>query len=415
MLKKFLISDKFFVLADQVVVSAAAFATNLLLAKALGLQQFGIFSLVGLIQFFCLSISMGITTQVYQVVYPTKSIEEQKKYTTNLFYILLVCLIGFLALGILFFATTQFYFYEYKATILVSIFSTLLFLLQDFIRKVLLTQLLFKKAFIIDVITNIAQLGILLILWIMNLLTLNIAIVIVGATFIPSIILGLFWIKPTKLVKRDLLQIWREQKTKTGWLLMSNLLQWGTGYFFVIAASWWVGAAALGALRLAQYIFGLLNVVLQAFENYVLPKASASSSNNPSAYLKVIARKMLLFMLPILVTLAIFGKQILVLAGGKECEPFAYVMYGMSAIYLLITIGYPVRIGIRSQQLNQQYFKGYILSMIFSVTTVYWLLHNFQLIGVLAGLFIIQCITIGYWMMVLQKRQILSWKSYILF
>lgn len=402
-------------LADQVVVSAAAFATNLLLAKALGLKQFGIFSLVGLIQFFCLSVSMGITTQIYQVVYPTKNIEEQKKYTTNLFYILLVCLIGFLVLGGLFFATTHFYFHEYKATILVAIFSTLLFLLQDFIRKVLLTQLLFKKALIIDVITNIAQLVILLILWIMNLLTLNLAIVIVGATFIPSIILGLVWVKPTKPVKHDLVQTWNEQKTKTGWLLMSNLLQWGTGYFFVIAASWWVGAAALGALRLAQYIFGLLNVVLQAFENYVLPKASASSSKNPSAYLKVIARKMLLFMLPILITLAIFGKQILVLAGGKECEPFAYVMYGMSAIYLLITIGYPVRIGIRSQQLNQQYFKGYILSMIFSVTTVYWLLHNFQLMGVLVGLFIIQCITIGYWMMVLQKRKILSWKSYILF
>ena len=43
---------------------------------------------------------------------------------------------------------------------------------------------------------------------------------------------------------------------------------------FIVTSGVYLGVAALGAFRLVQSLFGILNLVLQTFENYVLPQAS---------------------------------------------------------------------------------------------------------------------------------------------
>lgn len=413
-IRQLLYSDKFYVLADQVVVSGASFATNLLLAKALGLTGFGIFSIIGLVQFFCLTISMGITTQIFQVIYPGLNSQQKMSYTSGLLMLQSIFLFLLLLVAVLFYIFLPSTFSNYKTVIPVASISIGLFLLQDAIRKILITQLLFKKAFVIDTVTNALQMLLLLAAWYKLILTVETAWIIIGITFMPSIVIGLFGIEFSKFSNSALQYAWQLQKDKMGWILSSNLLQWCTGYFFVIAAGWWLGAAALGALRLAQYLFGLLNVALQAMENYTLPKF-AGLKDKHAEYLATLKKQMLLLMLPLLVLLSLFSKQILVAAGGESYASYNYVIYGLSIVYLLITIGYPVRIAIRSNHLNKQYFTGYILAAIFSFSSAYFLLHNWQLYGVLAGLIFTQCITIGYWMIVLQHKKILTWKSFIWF
>jgi O-antigen/teichoic acid export membrane protein len=413
-IKQLFNSDKFYVLADQVVVSGVSFVTNLLLAKALGLTNFGLFSMIGLVQFFCLTVSMGMTTQIFQVVYPGLNSQQKMNYTSGLLMLQFIFLFLLLFVGVIFYSFLPLSFSSYKTLIPVACISISLFLLQDAIRKILITQLFFKKAFVIDVLTNVLQLLVLVIAWYKALLTVKTAWLIIGITFIPSIIIGLLSINFSRFSLSSLQYALQLQKDKMGWMLSSNLLQWCTGYFFVIAAGWWLGAAALGALRLAQYLFGLLNVALQAMENYTLPKF-AGLKDKQAEYLATLKKQMLMLMLPLLAVLSIFSKQILILAGGESYAAYNYVIYGLSLVYILITIGYPVRIAIRSNHLNKQYFIGYILAAIFTISSAYFLLHNWQLYGVLAGLIFTQCITIGYWMVVLQHKKILTWKSFIWF
>lgn len=413
-IKQLFNSDKFYVLADQVVVSGVSFATNLLLAKALGLTNFGIFSMIALVQFFCLTISMGITTQVFQVVYPGLNTFQKQCYTSGLLLMQFAFMLVLLCIGFLLYFFLPPTFNGYKTVIPVATIAIALFLLQDAIRKILITQLLFKKAFVIDTVTNTLQLLLLLAAWYKQILTVENSWIIIGITFIPSIIIGLLGIEFSKFSLSSFQYAWQLQKDKMGWMLSSNLLQWCTGYFFVIAAGWWLGAAALGALRLAQYLFGLLNVALQAMENYTLPKF-AGLKDKQAEYLATLKKQMLMLMLPLLAVLSLFSKQILILAGGKSYAAYNYVIYGLSLVYVLITIGYPVRIAIRSNHLNKQYFIGYILAAIFTIGSAYILLHNWQLYGVLAGLIFTQCITIGYWMVVLQHKKMLTWKSFIWF
>jgi O-antigen/teichoic acid export membrane protein len=319
-----------------------------------------------------------------------------------------------LVIGFLFYFFLPPAFNDYQTVIPVATVAIALFLLQDAIRKILITQLFFKKAFVIDVVTNILQLLVLLVAWYKALLTVQTAWVIIGITFIPSITVGLLGINFSKFSISSFSYAWQIQKDKLGWILSSNLLQWCTGYFFVIAAGWWLGAAALGALRLAQYLFGALNVALQAMENYTLPKFAALKIKQ-AEYLATLKKQMLLLMLPLLTVLSFFAKQILLLAGGESYATYNYVIHGLSLVYLLITIGYPIRIAIRSNHLNKQYFTGYILAAIFTISSAYYLLHNWALYGVLAGLIFTQFITIFYWMIVLQNKKILTWKSFIWF
>ena len=157
----------------------------------------------------------------------------------------------------------------------------------------------------------------------------------------------------------------------------------------------------MGALRLAQYIFGLLNILLQAIENYALPKAVLIEDK--VVYFKVLLKKMLLIILPILALMSFAATQVFHYAGGDSYNGYEYVIYGLCIVYLLTTISYPIRIIIRSLHLNREYFMGYLFSTIFSACTAFLLLKNFGLYGVLIGLAITQIITNSFWAISLKK------------
>ena len=94
------------------------------------------------------------------------------------------------------------------------------------------------------------------------------------------------------------------------WFFMTAISQWWAGNLFVVASGVYLGAVALGALRLAQSLFGILNVILQTFENYVLPQtASKMNDSIPEgiAYLKNLSLKAAWIFSPILILSSIFA------------------------------------------------------------------------------------------------------------
>ncbi|BAV06890.1 Membrane protein involved in the export of O-antigen and teichoic acid [Filimonas lacunae] len=409
------IQAKYQVMADQLVVSGAGFCTSLLLARALGIVEFGRFSGIVMIQLFILSITMAFTTQVYQVVQPSLNEGDARLFTKGL----LGQQIGFAALLLLVVLAACFAFPlsvnrlggHAQATVLWAGVATVLYLLQDFLRRVFITCNKTSHALIIDVLNNALQLAGLCWAWYYHQLTLCVAWAIIALSYLPAVATGMVLLNAGKLTKAAAGFTWKVQKSKSGWLLGSSLLQWGAGYFFVMAAGWYIGAAALGALRLAQYIFGILNVLLQAIESYALPRAAAHTAHLQH-YWRVLLQKSLLLMLPVLIALSVFARPVLTLAGGVQYAQYAFVMYGLSLVYVLITIGYPVRIAIRSLHLDKAYFMAYILAVAVSVAVAPWLLQHWQLYGVLCGLFLSQFICITYWLIILQRKKSLLWKSY---
>jgi O-antigen/teichoic acid export membrane protein len=405
---------KILVLSDQAVVSGSSFLTNIIIAHALGIEGYGKFSVIILIQLFLLSLQQAASSGIYQVMYARFETNIQHKYTNGLFYQQVLVYTILILLSCVFYLVLPKLTNGYETVFLPAILATLLFLLQDFLRKVLLTKQHEAKALIIDCITNGLQIGLLVVLAYYNMLTLSLSCWVIFGTFVPSVIVGIIWIKPGWINFSNIAFCLAQNKKQSSWMLLSALLQWFAGNFFVVAAGWWLGMAALGALRLAQYIFGLLNVLLQAIENYALPAASKLEASSLSLvrFVKRVLLKSILIMGPALLLIVIFAKQLLVLSGGVGYINYAYVMYGLTINYLVIVLGLPVRIALRVKLLSQHYFFGYAIATGFSLATANWLIGRWELSGVLCGLFCTQVIVIMYWLIILNKKKVFTWKLF---
>lgn len=402
------------VFADQAIVSGSSFVTNIMVARSLGVSNYGKFSVIILIQLFLLSLQQAVSSGVYQVMFGGLEEKLKNSYTNGLFYIQLFLYVGLIGLSCFSYFLFPSSVIGYENIFMPAIVGTLLFLLQDFLRKVLLSKKEEWKALMIDAITNIVQIILLAVYAFTGKLTLPIACWIIALTFIPSIIAGIVWVKPGSISFANMQLTFGIHKKQSPWMLMSALLQWFAGNFFVVAAGVWLGIAALGALRLAQYIFGLLNVLLQAIENYALPHASILQKTPAqfNGFLKNIFRKTFLMIAPVLLILSIFARQILQFSGGASYVEYSYVIHGLSLVYVLILTGLPIRIALRVRLLNQNYFIGYLLASAFSMLTAKWLIRDWHLIGVLSGLFITQLIVIIYWSAILTRKKILTWKLF---
>ena len=118
---------------------------------------------------------------------------------------------------------------------------------------------------------------------------------------------------------------------------------------------------------------------------------------------------------PLLLLIFVGADNILMLAGGSEYAGYAYVLQGLSVLYVFVGIGQPVRCMIRSLELHPAFFRGYLMTLGFALCFSQPLIRQFGLPGVLAGLIISQIILIIYWGIILHTNNKISWKSFISF
>lgn len=182
-------------------------------------------------------------------------------------------------------------------------------------------------------------------------------------------------------------------------------------------AGFFVGLAAIGALRLAQTLCGVLNAVLQVLENYSLPRASvilsAENMQQFRDYLFTTGKQTILLAVPFLFTLIAFPRQVMLFAGGAEFIAYTYVLQGMALVYTIILVGYPIRLAIRALLMNREFFIAYAASGIFSLLAVKTIIAQWHLAGVLVALTVNQLLVLFYWTWVLKRKNIVIWKSFM--
>jgi O-antigen/teichoic acid export membrane protein len=197
-------------------------------------------------------------------------------------------------------------------------------------------------------------------------------------------------------------------------LFFTAVSQWWSGNLFVVASGIYLGTAALGALRLGQSLFGVLNVLLQTFENYILPQTALKIQQSQSigiSYLKEMNQKLAYVFIPVLLLVFIFSSFLITLAGGKDFTEYAFVLKGLSILYIFILLSQPIRFYFRSMQMNSHFFYAYFISLVFALSTSHWLISAYGLQGAIAGLIGSQILLLTYWSIILQLKNINIWKS----
>jgi O-antigen/teichoic acid export membrane protein len=397
------------ILADQAVFSGTSFLLTIILAHRLDPASFGVFSGLMLGLYLIVSLIGALVMQPLQV---NVSVNNNAHYLSFVFWAQtsLTLLTAILLFGL---ATNLFP--EFSISVSMLTFS-IGFVFQDYLRKLFLALNKPFQSLFVDAITATGQIMVLTWLILNEKNELETIVFLLGLAYLPAILTGIIILKPFYFDATLWKSFLTMHITQGGWLLISAATQWWAGNLFVVASGFYIGVQSLGALRLVQSLFGVLNVLLQTFENYVLPQTARllfKSKNDAIQYLRSIVLKTSILIVPILLLLYVFSDQLIVLAGGQDYRQYGFLFRGMAILYVLIFVSQPIRIAIRALILNRYFLYGYLISLLFALLSSKFLLSHYELLGAIAGLIGSQILLIVYWQFILHRKKFYLWKSFI--
>lgn len=403
--------DKLDILLDQAIYSGTSFLSGVLLARVLGIANFGLFMAIVLVCHLLVSMANAVTINISMTLLP--GIHEKDAYRG--FVLLLQLFIVVIFVFLLF--VISYIPLEAMEEVMCHSFSSYVYitfmLLFDFFRKSLIIERSFKKLIRAEVVFCILQLSILLFLLIGEIDQLQTVILWLS---LPLFVSTAMMIQVQSRVfnwSNRYLAYLKTHIREGKWLLYTSALQWWSSNLFVLSSGVVLGAGALGAFRLVQSLFGVINIFLQAFENYVLPLASEkllNSVESSQVFIKDISKKTLVLLGSVLVVVILSSKWIILLLGGAEFADYAFLIRAMGLLYFIVLFGYPVRIAVRMLSFNRAFFAGYVITFLFSLASFSFFLNGFGLWGVVIGLMINQLISQLFWQYILNKNKYFVWK-----
>lgn len=400
-------SNKAIVLIDQIVSSGSNFFVTLFLARFMQISNFAVYSTIILVGFLLISFSNALIIQPFQVA--AIKFKFARLYSSFLFYsqigfILLILIVSFIIHH--FIKDPGFTFWN------VALFIVGL-LMQDYFRKFYLIKGQLLMALVCDSLFAFGQFVSVLIIYNFSNFDVDNVLLLTGISALLSVTVSVAKLAPS--INRFFL--WKKfycYHFKEGfWLSLVSFIQWGSANLFIVSLGIFINIESLGAFRLIQSLFGVLNILFQTFENYVLPNASKIYNISVALskeYIRKTSIKSSILIGTVLFILFLFSEQLIFVAAGTKYIQYSYVVKGMCLLYFILFIGYPIRISIRMLLLNRIFFAGYLLSFVFSIVCFNFLLKTWQLNGVIIGLICNQLIMLLFWNYKLEKKGFKLWK-----
>lgn len=398
-------SPTLLVLFDQLMYSGSNFMITIFLARLLSITEFGLFSSIIIYTYLLLSILSAFLIQPFQIAYPKT--ENKNEYFQFILYSVMFSFLLISAVHFLIYLFLQIKSFSF----LTLTFFFITYIFQDLLRKTLLTKnaihsVVYMDAyFLFSIVSGYFILD--------KSLNLNSALLIISISNVASISFGILPLLKTFQKTIDWKTYLKSHILQGKWFVSVSLLQWGNSNLIVLFSGLYIGLEGIGALRLVQSFFGILNVLLQVVENYFLPKIAQlyhENSQTAKQYLLKITFNGLLIFGSVLLLLFMFPDKAIAFAGGIQYIKYSYLVQFMVVLYLIIFLGYPIRIMIRIKLLNQSFFFGYLFAFAFTLISFQWLLANYSISGAVLGLISNQLIMLLYWQFQLKKNHLLSWK-----
>ncbi|WP_312342528.1 lipopolysaccharide biosynthesis protein [Chryseobacterium binzhouense] len=393
------------VFADQLIFSGTNFLLTFLLARKLNISDFGLFSSVLLVTYLLVGICNAIVVQPLQILAAKELTKKSLGFVFQASVILIV-IFALLIFIIKFLPVSALSFFRDHISAIIVFASAYVF--QDFMRKVLLTIDRIQLVLFIDSIFLL----VFPLIWSGKDLDLGKSLLMIGIVNAVASLPGIWYCLKNAEFSLKNTSLFHYHFTEGKWLLSASVVQWFSSNFFTLVAGIYLGVNALGALRLVQSFFGVINVILQTVENYYLPKTAQLHYQDKKEEKKSLIFSMSKGMMALGIVIAgffIFSEPLITLLGGQKYQQYGFVIKLVSVLYVVILYSYPTRISIRVLEQNKAFFTGYCISFVFSLLSFHFLLKYGALYGAVAGLVINQILMIVYWKILLNRKQISVW------
>jgi O-antigen/teichoic acid export membrane protein len=385
-------------MADQAMVSGVNFLTGLLLARFLGLEAFGRFTLLWMVIQFLNSLQFSLISAPMMSIGPKqKDADKSAYYNAVLAHQFLFSIATFVII--------------YIGSYIVDIFkpewglyqvalpfalASFFFQNQDFIRRYFFCQNKIKTAFLNDFISYMGQILIIICLF------LNFEVLVPHVLWIIAFTSGIAVIWGLKKVDFHIVNfnqiaiVAKRNIILSKWMTASAIMEWTSGNFFILSAGAILGPYSVGVLKAAQNIVGVTHILFQGLENIMPIKASLNLVNSGADGLKKYIKSTLIIggsaISLICLFVWYFADELMPLVYGDTYSEYGNVLRWYTVIYLLIFICLPVRVGLRALEKTRSIFIAYVLMTIFSFTCSTVMIENWALNGALSGILITQII-----------------------
>lgn len=385
--------------ADQMMVSGTSFLLGILLVRALGLENYGIFALLWMLVLFALGINQAVITKPMLSLAPKMNATDASSYLNNIL-VLQVGLSLFIAIvSLLLYSLSNLNAFEIPYASFIPIITGLLFfqMAHDYYRKRCFIEDKVSLAFVIDAVLCLGQLTLIAFFWIQNQLTLELTLTLILVANVISVFIGAISYSIQLNNFSTIFNDWKKQFKFSKWLLGTAILQWFSGNYFIIIGAAIIGPIAVGALRMVQNIMGFFHILFLSLEN-IAPIEAARKLNVGGwlamvDYLKKMTYKIGMVFFVMLLFISVGAPWIIQLLYGAEYTSFSYVVVTYCGLYVFVFLSIPLQFALRTIEMTYPLFIGYISATLFSFLSAHFFLENWGMNGLLAGLIITQLIT----------------------
>jgi len=390
-------------LVDQGVVSGVNFLTMVLLARLLGVEQFGKFSIAWLVLLFFKSIQAALVVAPMMTIGPKQRDDEQALYYgavilqqvgIALLTFLLIVLgiwiaellpldLGLTGLGLALGAAA--------ATDQV----------QDFVRRYLYTHQRAFAAFLNDVICFGIRIALLIGLYMYAKSSASgaLALWLIAIASALAAGVGVWLIGPVRFDRRSFVSVCGHHWAFSKWIFGSAIFRWMSGHLIVLMSGGILGAYAVGAIRSTTNVLAPVQVFLLALANIAPVKAARLFHEHGAQPLLRYLGKLSIAGFAMTAAMVIFGSlfasQIVGLLYGDEYRPFAYLIHWWAVIYLVGFLEFPLETGLKAIEHTRPLFYTVVIEAIFAAATSYLLAFHFGLPGVMFGLLVVKIIPVS--------------------
>jgi O-antigen/teichoic acid export membrane protein len=187
---------------------------------------------------------------------------------------------------------------------------------------------------------------------------------------------------------------WREFSLRhwhfSKWQIGTLILSWASGQIFLIFAGAIIGASAVGILMAAQSVMAITHIFILGLQNFLPVHASKIYREGGvvqlSKFIHKAAFSVTLITGIVALIVCIFPNRIMELLYGSAFRDYGWVLIGYAFIYVLGALGLVFPVGLLAMERTFPVLLSYICSAAISIVTVYPLVTEFGLVGVLVGL-----------------------------
>ena len=379
---------------DQGVVSGCNFLLGLLLARLLGLNDFGVFTLCWSLLLLTAGIQNALVIYPMLTLGPKFSGRAAREYYIATFYHQVAFAIGSVSIIILgekfvsYFINVN----RYSDLVVPLCWAIFAFQLQEFLRKLQYAHGTPSRAFCGDVLSYGGKLVVIFYLGFSEQLNIRSSLWVMGVTsFLGFFAFSgdiKFSLLKNKKVKTFFLRNWRFSI----WLLPASLAQWVSGHVFFFYSGGLLSTSVVGAIKSAQNLMGITHIFFQALEGYLPPRASRLLVRSGRCHARALVKKVGLYglvgVLGFSLLVAFYHDEMFVYFYGDEFLKYADTLFWCAITYPFIYMSIVIRIWLRTLEQTKLILKSYLIMAGVACVVGYPLIFFYGAEGAMIGILI---------------------------